>query len=395
MVKTKGIRLLAASLAAALSVSAMSTAAFSVNAAEDSLLILGDSISAGYGLSEGEYGYYDYLGECMDLTVTNMAVSGAQTSHLLELIDESATQDAIKDADLIAISIGANDLLTPFRAFLDAKLKEGEDYIDLFYRLEAEGTLVAQMAQLTGYLSDFIEAAKVNLSEIETQIRALNPDAPLVMQTIYNPAEFYTTEYNGVDYAETYGMLSRYLKNMLSRVNGHMAELETVTVADVMAAYEGTGWLYVRIREKDVHPTVLGHALIAAVIMDSLEFRGGTSEQIQVVLDGLSASDAKTLPEDDRALLMQYVSSAVPYRLGDVTGDAVINANDATMVLMHYLEESILNKGPKLTGKSFTAGDINEDGKLLVKDAQMILQYYAVSITGGTPSWEKILEMYQ
>ncbi len=394
MVKTNSIRLLAATLAAALSVSAISTESFSADAAADSLLILGDSISAGYGLAEGEYGYYDYLEECMDLTVTNMAVSGAQTSHLLTLIGETETQAAIKDADMIAISIGANDLLTPLRAFLDAKCKEGEDYIDLFYRLQAEGTLVAQMAQLTGYLADFIDAAKDNLTEIETQIRALNPDAELVMQTIYNPAEFYTAEYNGVDYSETYNTLSRYIKNMLNRINDFISELETVTVADVMAAYEGTGWIYVRVREKDVHPTVLGHALIAAVIMDSVGFEGGTSAQITVVLDGLTATDAKTLPEDDCALLMRY-ASATGILLGDVTGDTIINANDATMVLMHYLEESILNNGPLLTGEPFKAGDINEDGMLLVKDAQMILQYYAISITGGTPSWETVLEMYQ
>ena len=29
-----------------------------------SVLILGDSISAGEGLAEGEYGYYDYIADC-------------------------------------------------------------------------------------------------------------------------------------------------------------------------------------------------------------------------------------------------------------------------------------------------------------------------------------------
>ena len=56
--------------------------------ATESITILGDSISTGYGLPENELSYSDYLGEYYGAEVNNFAVNGAETSDLLKRLEE-------------------------------------------------------------------------------------------------------------------------------------------------------------------------------------------------------------------------------------------------------------------------------------------------------------------
>ena len=93
------------------------------SAAEKKMLVLGDSISAGYGLANGELGYYDYVAEYGGYSMTNLAVSGDTTVDLLEVIAKDNTQKAVKDADLICISIGGNDLLQAVQGYTKRIIK--------------------------------------------------------------------------------------------------------------------------------------------------------------------------------------------------------------------------------------------------------------------------------
>ena len=80
--------ILKAVAAAAVSASAVVCLTFGACAGEiESITVLGDSISSGYGLNDGERSYGSYLGEYFGAEVENFAADGKTTSQLLELLE--------------------------------------------------------------------------------------------------------------------------------------------------------------------------------------------------------------------------------------------------------------------------------------------------------------------
>lgn len=63
------------------------------------------------------------------------------------------------------------------------------------------------------------------------------------------------------------------------------------------------------------------------------------------------------------------------YTLGDVNDDGKINARDAKMTLQYYTKKIDLTENQKL------AADVNKDNKVNARDAKLILQYYTKKIT--------------
>jgi Lysophospholipase L1 and related esterases len=103
-------------------------------------IALGDSIPSGYGLefSEESYpavfynlikdnDYTNYVDEYF-----NMAVSGYTTTNLLEMFDNMDREQLsyIKNARIITLNIGGNNVLVPFLEYLnDLKVKSGAENI--------------------------------------------------------------------------------------------------------------------------------------------------------------------------------------------------------------------------------------------------------------------------
>lgn len=378
-------RMIAAFTAAA---AAIAMLPLTVSAERESLLILGDSISSGYAVEEGEYAYYDYLTQCMNYEMTNMAVAGYTTQDLMTLMATEETQAAIAEADVISVSIGANDILGPFLTFLDSLLLEGETYPELFQRLNAEGSLASYIVQLSGYLRDYISTAKINIQQIETDILALNPDVRLVVQTIYNPVEYDASAFEGTEYESSYKTLNNYVRNSCNMINEAILALENSLIADVAGAFEGTGWIYIRVREEDVHPTQLGHALIGATVLNALSVTEGKTLAMRVTLDGVTAEDAAVLPEDDRALLENYAGEY--YLKGDVDNNTVIDSTDALLTLQHYTRVSVMQQDGVLDSFGEYAADVDSSGALDGNDALGVLQYYVRRLMDDTITWDDI-----
>lgn len=108
-----------------------------------------------------------------------------------------------------------------------------------------------------------------------------------------------------------------------------------------------------------------------------------------------------TPDETDKGILkgsadisMEYI----PYILGDVNSDGLINLQDAAEALSYYAKSSA-NMNPKFTegtsvmseNAAFAAADINKDMKIDINDAAYILRYYAVNSAGMEASWDDIL----
>ena len=387
----------AAVCAAALTGSALSAVPFTTaSAASKTLVVLGDSISAGYGLKDGEYGYDTYVAECLNSSIQNYAVSGITTDDLITMLDQPEISEAVSKADFISISIGGNDLLKPAQEYLSTMQKEGETLIDTLRREAKEGDAQTLMVGLTRALTPARSAAKANYPQIESKIRALNPDAPLVMQTLYNPFEVSDQFFQEHKYSEktieNYKTLMTYVNNTVNFLNKVIRGLEQTDCADVYADFAGAGWMYDRIYEKDVHPTVLGHALIAASVLSAANVSNQKSAKLGSTLDNMLIADYKQIPSADLTAIRKYAASN-SYMRGDTDGDSTVTSTDAQALLEIFLATVVGEPlEANITTRQMSVSDINSDSEINAMDAQYILSYFLRNDVLNDPcTWDDVL----
>lgn len=140
----------------------------------NTILILGDSIGSGIGDEEGAGIGERYL-ELLDRddedeeTLTNLSVSGYDSSQLVELIESEEHDATISEADLIIISIGGNDL----------------------NRLAFQRNLDLPVA-----FEDTLNTYVDNLDVIVRELRTINPEAQAALIGLYNPYNSIVPELN-------------------------------------------------------------------------------------------------------------------------------------------------------------------------------------------------------
>ncbi|MGY2610969.1 SGNH/GDSL hydrolase family protein [Bacillus pretiosus] len=131
------------------------------------IVSLGDSLTRGVGDKEG-IGYIGRVKEDLQkdykqkVALTNLAVSGAKMPDLLKQMESSGAQYSIKQADVIVLTIGGNDLFPGWESLGKVDLET--------YRPDTE---------------TFQNEAK----KIIEEIRKLNTDNPIFWLGLYNPFE--------------------------------------------------------------------------------------------------------------------------------------------------------------------------------------------------------------
>lgn len=131
------------------------------------IVSLGDSLTRGVGDKEG-IGYVGRMKEDLQkdykqkIALTNLAVSGAKMPDLLKQIENNGAQYSIKQADVIVLTIGGNDLFPGWELLGKIDLET--------YRPDTE---------------TFQNEAK----KIIEEIRKLNTDSPIFWLGLYNPFE--------------------------------------------------------------------------------------------------------------------------------------------------------------------------------------------------------------
>lgn len=236
---------------------------------------LGDSICAGYGLADPENERYSSLiDKSIDLLqlyecdAHNYGVNGQTSSELLAAL-EADTIHELHGADIVTVSIGANNVLGPSVTALTSYAMN----------LLIEDETMRNAANAAAY-NAFVEATEAGIAQFESDIKAIlakineyAPDAQVVVQTVYNPYEnvdmsldFFAGTINMKDTADE---LVRRLNEIItanSRPLGYSA-------ADVYDAFAGNvgyvnadGFDSVDLTKLDPHPTAEGHRVIAETI---------------------------------------------------------------------------------------------------------------------------------
>ncbi|NLK24198.1 MAG: hypothetical protein GX309_09555, partial [Clostridiales bacterium] len=102
-------------------------------------LVLGDSIGTGYGLSSEDFSYGKKLSTKLNMNYTNLAVDGSTSKSLLDELNNEDYINKVKEAEIINISIGGNDVMLPLLDIINRHIHaddENSSYSDLLGKYE-------------------------------------------------------------------------------------------------------------------------------------------------------------------------------------------------------------------------------------------------------------------
>lgn len=260
------------------------------------MVILGDSISAGYGLDDTDSERYGVLlreklnkdAGAMLWEENNYAISGDDSSDLLYRL-EVGRAVRLPSADIIIICIGANNMLGAYTDYAQELL--GDRDIESLAEMDdseldaLEQELIEQVendteaeAKLEAAIDKGLEQLKTDLEKIYTYIRERNETADIYVMNVYNPYEGMT---------DPLPMLEQpagdFAQEKIDRCNAILADWEQahpdLHAVDLAAAFsrwnpkpiignagtEGTGEAYL-----DPHPNAEGHKKIADLLYNSI-----------------------------------------------------------------------------------------------------------------------------
>lgn len=185
------------------------------------IVSIGDSLTQGVGDETESGGYVGILNHTfedqnMNISIENFGKRGNRTDQLLKRLENEEIVSAIKDADIVLITIGANDIMKVVRS----------NYTNLNIEPFQEEKI------------SYVE----RLTAIFHKINELNPDTQIYMIGFYNPFERYfgdieqldmilsdwnqagelvTEEFENVYYIPTEDLFSNSTTNLLADDNFH------------------------------------------------------------------------------------------------------------------------------------------------------------------------------
>lgn len=295
-------RLVSLLLAAAMLV-LLAVPAFAEDGHAYTYVALGDSITTGVGLKDTHFSstaksydvqenYHDYSKDCYVARVAdalgldrdhavNYGMPAAMSSNILDLVRTGSTasgaayydlptlRQELADADLITLLIGSNDtvlqlmgamgkatngkatkLLIPLltgtmREMNLQTLRKGLENLDL-----TPEELKAALKLLDSGMEEICDQTRdqtvANVEQILQELRALNPDAQIILVGYYNPLPFLPT------YGRHFRLLNRSVKALAQQYGADYVSIPYTSIAN------------------DGHPTVCGHKYIARQILKAV-----------------------------------------------------------------------------------------------------------------------------
>ena len=289
--------------------------AAAASADDRALVVLGDSITSGYGLDGyvsgdnysavqsfanrlgGEFGSYE-----------NYAVDGRTSGELLTALDDADIAAALAGADTVVVSIGGNDFLRPMLGAVQDAVMSDPDLLSAIqggdFQLD-EDNYMQIMSQMMSVMLDAVDAVDVsaiggNICSILSEISDLNSECQVILLTVYDPFE-------GVQGMEMMDVAAREKLGELNAEISAEASEHGAQVADAHSAFAGHALDYTNISSMDIHPNKDGHGVIYSLLSDL------TSQQTSAPVGGESA-------ETDGSGNTGDASAAVPAKGSPDTG---------------------------------------------------------------------------
>lgn len=250
--------------------------ALTASADERELVVLGDSITSGYGL-EGYVSGNNYSSEYSFANMLamgfggyeNFAVDGRTSGELLSALDDADIAAALAGADTVVISIGGNDFLQPMLGAVRDSVMSDSDLLSALQGGESsvgEDNYMQIMTQMMSVMLDAVDSVDVsavgdNISGILDGISELNSECQVILLTVYDPFE-------GVQGMEMMDVAAREKLGELNSEITDAAAAHGAEVADVHSAFAGHALDYTNISSMDIHPNREGHGVIYSLLSD-------------------------------------------------------------------------------------------------------------------------------
>jgi lysophospholipase L1-like esterase len=235
-------------------------------------IALGDSVSFGFGITPEER-YTSVLFERLKeegyvSEYINHSVNGYTSADLLRLLNglDDGSLEHIKNARIITVNIGGNNILSPFTAYLP-DLKDISGLISLMLGLFP--------AELEAELQKGIDAFSAELAEIMMWLNARAPGADVIINTVYNPVprEFMGVSLGLHSAADKYTRLINEIIYINREAHGYL-------VADVFSRFSeepditglmnfGADAAAMTFDFDIIHPNAAGHEIIAGLNYDA------------------------------------------------------------------------------------------------------------------------------
>lgn len=276
----------------------------------DSLVVLGDSITSGYGLdgyiSGDNYSasgsFANRLGENY-AEYSNFAVDGRTTGELLTALEDEDISAALAGADTVVVSIGGNDFLQPMMTAAFNAASENQELFGMLSgafsgtsgseeaadALDSDNYLDAMMEfmRIMTEAADSVDIQQVvgNIDSILGTVSDKSPESQIIVLTVYNPFE-------GVTGMELFDTMARTKLEELNSGIASAAEKNGAQVADVHAAFAGHALEYTNISSMDIHPNKDGHGVIYQLLLDITGADlNSTAEETTLPADGKGSPD--------------------------------------------------------------------------------------------------------
>jgi lysophospholipase L1-like esterase len=228
---------------------------------ELTLVALGDSLSKGTGDLSGDGGYIGKTKKKLaELTkkpvnVVNQAVNGWRVDNLLNSLDKPNMQNLVRNADIVLLTIGGNDL----NHASDNPIN-GTDSTAQATSAPTE-TKAPNIVSAINYaeIKKGLSVIEDKLDQILTKLATLNPKAKIVYVGLYNP--YYTQDST----KEGTAILQEWNLHA-SQIANRFPNMIVVPTFDLFQ-FEIKKYLYI----DEFHPNTLGYERIADRVVQALQ----------------------------------------------------------------------------------------------------------------------------
>ncbi|MBQ2903172.1 MAG: hypothetical protein IJE48_02120 [Clostridia bacterium] len=272
----KLIKIIAVTLIAVFALSALMPATVSAGG-KLNYVVLGDSIGFGAGVvNPGEACYGRIVADTNGYNYSNHSMCGYNTAAYLLHMQLPNVRSSIKKADIISLSIGGNDFLTSNMA-----------------QLGFEAAVLDDLSTFDKIAETFYK----NFCKIISEIRELNPDAVILVQTLYNPMNNAITDF----YQQGVDRLNAGYRRYQSENPG------SIHIVDVGGAFKGHPEY---IANDCVHPNAQGNVVIAQLVLRKLSSLGlGTA--VTPVINNAGVNNRFTKPFKEFVYMVVDIAEAL------------------------------------------------------------------------------------
>ena len=328
------------------------------------IVVFGDSISAGYALED--FDYYDPYKAAQSFpnlwavkyglvpreNYFNFSHVGDPSADIMKVIKKT-DPEIIKKADIIMMSIGGDDAIDGYSNLLldvmrnDELLHEGLlDGIDLndSDKLEQEiltslidpskSELMQKLMEKTtdersnAVYKDIPIRYKANLTEIISYIRGFNPETEIVILAPYNPLEsmIFSNPFFSNPLMTSFNRCINEIDRAAASLTNDGRYNHKLTVINMLDSFSGKYTTLTNLTRLDIHPSPQGHEYIMSLIEQSL-FREKTvksAESSSISEASQSGPEEGSKPEAQKSTNQKADGSVLPEYVSYILMSAAI-----------------------------------------------------------------------